>query len=277
MQTCDEALFWYWISERHRIYLNRQAGGPKPWTQDPIFQQYKFVNVFRRLDRTTKWLIENFLEPHKSDDPALLAFNICWFRCFNRWETGQLLGWQTEWDEDLIWEKLVSANFPVFTGAYIIHSEPGESKLGSMIEVADDLSAIRQNIVQLSKDTNSMKDVWRLLQAVRHIGQFMAYQMVLDMMYTPLLENAPDRKTWTCTGPGALRGLRRLDSAATMEDSLAQMQNLQRRSSVELRKITATHVPPLDIHDIEFCLCELDKYCRVKFGEGRPRSTYLGV
>ena len=30
----------------------------------------------------------------------------------------------------------------------------------------------------------------------------------------------------------------------------------------------------LELHDIQFQLCEFDKYERVKHGQGRPRSKY---
>lgn len=278
LQTCDEALFWYFISERHFVYLERAAGRPKPWTADPILQQYKFVNVFRKLDRTTDWLIKNFLTPHLNGNMHELAFNIAWFRMFNRWETGELLGWQTYWDPDEILKKLRSAEFPVFTGAYIIHSEFGIPKDESIVEVCNDLfMLIHKATIYANDSTISAEHTSKMLQKVRHVGPFMAYQMVLDMMYTPLLCNAKDKETWTCTGPGALRGLKRLDPSTTMKDSLQRMLDLQNRSGEKLRDMGATHVPPLNVHDIEFCLCELDKYCRVKFGEGRPRSKYPGV
>jgi 5-hmdU DNA kinase-like protein len=279
LQTCPESLFWYWINERHRIYLRRAEGNPKPWTTDPIFQKYKFVNVFRRLDRTTAWLIENFIEPYHEDidvDLGLLAFNICWFRMFNRWETGAALGWQKDWDEVRA-KHILSKLDTVFTGAYIIHSDPGESKLISILRVCTELyhaSVAGGALETCVEEENSLQAVSEGLQKIPHVGPFMAYQMVLDMMYTPaLLANAVDRNTWTCTGPGAMRGLRRLDPGATMKDSLERMRDLQARSNDHLE----VYMPAMDIHDIEFCLCELDKYCRVKFGEGRPRSTYPGA
>ena len=37
----------------------------------------------------------------------------------------------------------------------------------------------------------------------------------------------------------------------------------------------APWVPPIDLSDIQNCLCEVDKYLRVKQGEGRPRAQYI--
>lgn len=282
LKTCPESLFWYWINERHRIYLKKAEGNPKPWTRDPIFQKYKFVNVFRRLDRTTAWLIENFIDQNDENidiDVGVLAFNICWFRMFSRWETGAALGFQYVWHKKAKERArdILSKMDTVFTGAYIIHSDFGRSKLDSILDVIDDLWVICVDGGALEttiEEDNSLEVVWKGLQQAPHVGPFMAYQMVLDMLYTPtLLANAVDRNTWTCTGPGAMRGLKRLDPEATMRDSLERMRTLQARS----QQNTEVHVPTMDIHDIEFCLCELDKYCRVLYGEGRPRSTYPGV
>ena len=58
--------------ERYNIYLSRVANDPPPWTEDPIFQKYKFCNVFREHDRVTIWLRENWREPY-ADHPLYLA------------------------------------------------------------------------------------------------------------------------------------------------------------------------------------------------------------
>lgn len=270
LATCDESLFWYWITERHRIYTRRSAGEAKPWSLDPIFRKYKFVNVFRRLDRTSAWLIDHFLAPHHSE-PELLAFNICWYRMFNCVETGERLGWQTGWDPAWV-EKRLAGQKKVFTGAYIIHSDPGEPKVRSIARVCEGLWEMREGVVPMALDCG-MRETWQYLQMQKHVGPFMAYQMVLDMMYTCLLEKATDRGTWACVGPGAFRGLRRLRPDLKPSQMLEAMQYLQYRSM----KCLPPGFPPMDIHDIEFCLCELDKYCRVKYEEGRPRSTYPGM
>jgi 5-hmdU DNA kinase-like protein len=273
MNPCSEDLFWYWISERHGIYLAKERGEPKPWSEDAIFQKFKFVNVFRKLDRTTVWLLDHTILPNL-DGVQLLAFNIAWFRMFNRIETGEALGWQVRWDREDMTRRVRAMATPPFTGAYIIHSEPGEPKVESIVEVCDRLYHHIIHPAFLVCRQEGMYSTWWYLQHVRHVGPFMAYQMVLDMMYCPgLLQSAPDRETWACVGPGALRGLRRLYPGMPPKEGLSKMLELREKSRHSLK----SHVPLLDVHDIEFCLCELDKYCRVKFGEGRPRSTYPGL
>ena len=41
------AAFFDWCRERERIRVKRDAGEPAPWTEDPIFRQGRFLNVFR--------------------------------------------------------------------------------------------------------------------------------------------------------------------------------------------------------------------------------------
>ena len=274
MVRCDESTFWYFINERHQVYLNKRQGLPKPWTIDPILQKWKFCNVFRRLDRTTVWFLENFLK--SDDDPAIIAFNCCWFRMFNRIETGKVLGWRQSWDSRQVYDVLSAVKYPVFTGAYIVHSEPGEAKLDSIIQVCAELWRLctdDDSLVALIRESNSMEATWQALQVVRHVGPFLAYEMVCDMRYTKLLRGAVDAMAWANVGPGARRGLMRLGMPAGSKTGIESMKDLLERSPQNLR----SNVPPLEMREIEHVLCEVDKYCRVKFGEGHPRSTYPGV
>jgi len=59
-----------WISEREAIRVRREAGQPKPWTDDPILQEGRFCNIRRENDRVTCWIAQNWREPH-ADDPEL--------------------------------------------------------------------------------------------------------------------------------------------------------------------------------------------------------------
>jgi hypothetical protein len=65
--------FFAYARERHQIYLNREQGQPKPWTEEPVLQQYRFTNVFRELDKTTLWFKDKVREPPSSARWASLA------------------------------------------------------------------------------------------------------------------------------------------------------------------------------------------------------------
>lgn len=282
LHPAPESLFWYWIAERHAIYLRRQAGLPKPWTTDPILQTYKFCNVFRELDKGTVWLRENFLEPNREAPFELLAFNICWYRMFNWIGTGALLGWQTDWNPGVVKMLLAAAQNrgeQIFTGAHIVRSKtnpkggPKIPKIGATVDVCTDLWKLCRAAAPQWQQVNSLEYTFNDLIQVPYVGGFMGYEMVTDMRHTRILENATDIMTWANPGNGARRGLQRLGLPYKKDaEAIMSMQTLLARSRENLPE----EFPELEMRDIEHSLCEADKYCRVKFGEGEPRSKYNG-
>jgi hypothetical protein len=310
--------FWYWINERHSIWVLRNSGAPKPWTDDPILRDYKFTNAYRQLDRGTVWLRENFLEPHRIceccdgkgtylDAPnnvldgspyqvpcgqchgagaeiAALAFNICWYRMFNWWGTGAALGWRTAWDVEevcrILNERLARGE-QVFTGAHIVYSPPGRGKIEAIVDVCADLYHVCYAGGALETLVNdglaTMEGVFNQLTEVHCVGGFMAYEMVCDMRFTKVLENAPDKMTWANTGPGALRGLKRLfGPSVTPKQSLELMRQLLADAPNRLSEVHAQSPWPFELREIEHSLCEFDKYVRTRSGEGQPRGKFNG-
>lgn len=63
--------FFAFCRERERIRILRESGAPGPWSEDPIFQKGRFLNVFREDDRGSKALLR-FAEPLASDLPRLI-------------------------------------------------------------------------------------------------------------------------------------------------------------------------------------------------------------
>lgn len=277
LTPAPESLFWYWIEERHSIYNKRAAGHPKPWTTDPILRDYKFTNVFRQLDRGTAWLTEHFIAPHQYDeDLSLLVGNVCWYRMFNWIGTGELLGWRQRWQPSKVRHVLKKAQNEgkqIFTGAHIIWGEFGMSKIDGVVDCCTRLWERKSYVAKMARFTRSLEKTFNLLAETRGVGGFMGYEIVSDLRHTPLLDTAYDINMWANVGPGAMRGLRRLFPAIRQSEALQTMRDLHAVSRLR----TSGHVPALELRDIEHSLCEFDKYCRVKFGEGRPRSKYPGA
>lgn len=282
----SEDTFWYWITERHSIFLKREAGLSKPWTDDPILQTYRFCNPFRENDKVTRWHRQFFLPHGESATDAELAFNMVWFRMFNRIETAELLGFQFYWEPELV-KMLLRERLkvhPVFTGAYIIRSEFGKPKIDSIVDTLTKVWDARWNLATCIRETNSLQLTTLWLTQFPFIGDFMAYEMVSDMRHTRLLRDAVDIYTWANPGPGAHRGLRRIFGEPRMSKDgqveqylvktvmVERMQELLSRSAEKL----GPDFPKLEMRDIEHSLCEFDKYSRVKLLEGRPRQLYPG-
>ncbi|MCI0561982.1 MAG: hypothetical protein MN733_26135, partial [Nitrososphaera sp.] len=54
------------------------------------------------------------------------------------------------------------------------------------------------------------------------------------------------------------------------EQCLLEMRDLFDRAQTQM----PLFMPELELHDIQFQLCEFDKYERVRLCEGRPKSRY---
>ena len=63
--------FFDFCREREGVRLRRERGDPAPWSDDPIFQRGRFLNVFREDDRGSK-SIQRFLAPLANHLPSLI-------------------------------------------------------------------------------------------------------------------------------------------------------------------------------------------------------------
>lgn len=276
MRPCPETPLWDWVNERHRIYIHRTAGNPKPWTDDPVLRRFKFTNVFRQLDRGTVWLTDHFIAPHWNDQAELIVHNVAWYRAFNWTGTGKRLGWRRSWRPDdikMLLHREQARGKQIFTGAHIVWSEPG-SKIDGIVDMCRQVWLARHHIALTAGYTNSLEQTFNLLTQIRGIGGFLGYEIVTDLRHTRLLDQASDINTWANVGPGAFRGLKRIAPEIRYRDALPAMIRLLEQSRAP--GVLEAHVPPLELRDIEHSLCEFDKFQRAQLGEGRPRSRYPG-
>ena len=63
--------FFNFCKEREKIRLKRESGTAFPWTDDPIFQKGRFLNVFREDDRGSKAILK-FANNLDEDLPTLI-------------------------------------------------------------------------------------------------------------------------------------------------------------------------------------------------------------
>lgn len=147
--------FFEYAREREAIRIRRETEGrPRPWSEDPIFQRYRFCNVYREDDATTRWFRQWVRDPLSEKPEVLLATTL--FRWFNRTTTGDAIFRQigdytenarglvtTAWEqylEDDRTESLRTAitrmcgDGPYVTGAYIIKSPDGMNKLDGVLD-----------------------------------------------------------------------------------------------------------------------------------------------
>lgn len=276
----------YWINERHSIFVNRFVRElPKPWTNDPIFQQYKFTNAFRQLDKGTIVLREMLMR-RQTDDPGLILFNIIWYRLFNWYEHAEHLGFIEKYKTlDSYIQTRFRTHKKIFTGAHMTTGVAYEDKHISYLRACKIAWDRKDSLCSSIIASQTMEIVFNDLLDLYMVGRFIAYELVCDLRFTRLLENATDKLTWANMGPGAQRGLRRLgmphknqaEGLASMRELFIQLPNYFNREVAEHRMGLYIKDPPFELREVEHSLCEFDKYQRVKLGEGRPRGRYNGV
>lgn len=274
MRTRDLLAF---IKEREAIRLKKEAGKPKPWTKDPILQSYSFCNVHREDDRVTRWVAKNWREPNVTDPNLWFAMAVA--RAINWPDTLAELGYPRRWNAvraTTLLEARAARGEKVYTGAYMLRSDSG-SKAGYTCHVVlGGLWGRRKLLAPTPGD--SLYHFFAKLQAQPGWGSFLAAQVVADLKYTPALQDASDWWTFAASGPGSRRGLNRVcdravDTPWKEEEWQYWFGLLGDEISPLLEK---TSIGKLHAQDLQNCLCEFDKYERVRLGEGRPRSLYPG-
>src|SRR5258708_12726050 len=80
-------LYWYFAAERQAILDRRVAGAARPWTHDLILQTFKFCNVYRAVDRVSKYMIREVACSAEPVEPVDRLFQIVAFRTFSKIET----------------------------------------------------------------------------------------------------------------------------------------------------------------------------------------------
>lgn len=271
--------FWYWINERHKIYIKKEAGEPKPWSDDPIFQTWRFCNVFRQLDTQSKYLIDNIIKPAENWDPAVLLFNIYAFRAFNWYPTYEAMGgYQFEWNERAV-GKLLKAHAEknkLTSGAYMIRGRQYMAKYNSILQTLTNIWKNSEFLIEhLTKyGRGSLEEYQKILMWMGFWGwgPFTTYQIVLDLTYSPILRGATDINTWCEFGPGAKRGIKLIYPELKNSEMLQATRGLL----LDSPKFLEPHVPTMTLQDIEFSLCELGKYMRAKAG-GKGKNHYDGI
>lgn len=284
------------MKKRQNIYLKRKDGATPPWTDDPILQMGRFCNVFREQDTVTIWIDENIRKPYAGH--SRLWFMLCIARYIN-WpptlsyliEHGYWPSLSGEFDPELITKglhEIANAREKVYTGAYMIRAESNPnvewyswSKHKYIAEIVlGRLWEDRQNWEELLKNKPRLEEVWEKFQQPRYIGwgPFMAYEVVTDLRHTRYLYEATDIMTWANAGPGAIRGLNRMHSRELSEKPKPEDTNLEMyRIMTHMngsQDLWPKHWNRLEMRDIEHCLCEFDKYERVRLGEGKMRAKY---
>jgi hypothetical protein len=257
------------IEEREEIRVRKESGQPWPWTSNVIFLTYKFCNVCREDDRTTRWIAKNWREPH-ADDPDLWFALVIARRVLNWPWSMQALGYPVPWDSAYftsVTTSLMTSGQKCYDTAYqlLVQGQKGDKAENMIKHILNPLWEHREHIRPRQYD--ELRTFFNRLSAFKYMGLFYTGQVVADLKYAQLT-NALDWDSFAVPGPGSERGLNRVlgkpkECAWTVKGWTEALENL--RPQIRMK---------IHAQDLQNCLCEFDKYERIRLGEGRVRPYH---
>ncbi len=269
--------YWRFAAERQAIFFRRLRGDPAPWTDDPILLRHRFTNAYRAADRVSQYLIREVIYGEgRSMDPGEQLFRVLLFKLFNKIETWQLLEDQLG---DLRWEtfdfarydKLLSSAMrsggKLYSAAYII--PPVKWSGGDGVKHRGHLHLIRTalggKLIDGLGSATSLGEVFALLKQLPSLGDFLAFQLAIDLNYGTVIDFPED--SFVVAGPGARDGIAKcFDNASDYlaEDIIEFMHDRQDREFERLGlDFESLWGRPLQLIDCQNLFCEISKYSRV--------------
>lgn len=277
----NELEFFDFCQERERVRIAKEAGMPRPWTEDQVLQRNYFCNIYREDDKTTRWFAKHVRDKVK-DSPTRAVQAVLAFRWFNKIETGaEIHEWLVgQWDSDAVKQvlgQMITNGRKIFNGAYIISApNAGGSKLDWACRCIDESLANIDAILDACQI--SIQEAWNHLRGHRGLGPFMAYEAVTDLRWTCVLENAPDIMKWANPGPGCIRGASWIKFGNNVTLSRADIGDLVFPLMKRLLTMSLDYdwQRPWEMREVEHALCEYDKWKRGHDGS-KLKRRYAGM
>lgn len=269
--------YWRFAAARQAVYLARVEGRPGPWTHDPILLRHRFTNCYRAADRVSQYLISQV--SHVGDQAwEEVFFRTIVFKLFNRISTWQLLSepfGEVRWDgysfdayNDVL-SRAFQGGQKLYSAAYVMPAP----RLSEVRKHSNHLRLIelmmRSSAAQRIRDAATMKDAFALLRGFPGMGDFLAYQYLIDLNYSAGLDF--DEMEFVVPGPGARDGIRKCFGAASAgieQEIIRYMADQQEEHFARLGlSFPGLWGRRLQLIDCQNLFCEVDKYARVAHPE----------
>lgn len=293
--------FFITMYKRQEIWWRRWLGWPHPWSDDPILNNYRFCNVYRELDRSSQYLIQNVYLKH--NDLTHIVFCILAHRIYNKPETFERIGYPDihKWDCDAWIAKLFKLEKNGFhtlnQEAYKINTYKwgGEPRWYAYTKHILDVFAERINTIVRLVTTGSAEQVVKELRKV--VGSFLTHEYYQDFCDLNTYRFAGttkfDKNTWTSAGPGAKGGLRLIFPSLPEERSTEGIDWLKELASEWLspaklpthfkflswnsdeKRYYVSEFGQVNRHMVEMWLCEYLKYRKVDWKVGKQRQRFI--
>lgn len=270
--------YWRFAARRQKLFLSRLRNAQMHLDfDDPILDTYRFTNAYRASDRVSQYLIRNVIYDEAArPDQRNIFFRTILFKLFNKIETWEALHQAVgeidvaHFDYDrfaAVLDRLKASGQTIYSAAYIMPS--GGSSFGSKIKHHNHLRLIElmleERIPERIAQSPTMADAFELMRALPTLGDFLAYQLVTDLNYSPLTNFS--EAEFVMPGPGALDGISKcvvddggLSPAGIIRYVCDHQEDEFAHFGIEFRNLWGR---PLQLIDCQNLFCEISKYARV--------------
>ena len=265
--------YWRFAAERQAIFFRRLTGAMS-LTKDSILAQFKFTNAYRASDRVSQFLIK-YVQYQGDQSPKHLFFRTLLFKFFNRIETWKLLenelgevsldGYTFKRFND-VFDRAMQRGERLYSAAYIM---PAALAFGGPRKHATHLRLLEHMIDSEVPDrlveAKTLAEAFKILRAVPMLGDFLAFQYLIDLNYTTMLRF--DEMDFVVPGPGARDGIRKcfVPGSKYTETDIIRIVADHQEAEFEARSISFQSLWGRRLHliDCQNLFCEVDKYARV--------------
>lgn len=283
--------YWKFAVLRQETFFDRINGGEFPWTKDPVISKYKFTNAYRAADRVSQYLIRNVIyNDELPSEPKEILFRILLFKLFNKIETWELLtselGNLTYEDfnfkrYDKILSKALIEKKTIYSAAYIMPS--CKSRFGHIRKHSNHLKLIEyileKNTVERLMEAKKMQEAFELIKSFPGLGDFLAYQLLIDINYSTILNFSESE--FVVPGPGAKGGISKCFSDTAGLNNVEIIKLMTDRQEKEFERLGLSFKTlwgrKLQLIDCQNLFCETDKYARVMHPEIKGISDRIRI
>ena len=273
-----EAYTYYWkfAVARQNIFFNRvENQNEQYFTDDPIFQKYKFTNAYRASDRVSQYLIKNVIYKQNNYTNDDLLFRILLFKLFNKIETWQYLEsklndiryetFSYDLYNNLLSDYMNNGNI-VYSNAYMM---PSTLKFKQKRKHSNHLLLLEfmmnDNCTNKVLSTKSLEDLYNLLLSYPSFGKFLAFQYAIDINYSELTDFSEN--DFVVAGPGALDGISKCFSNYKDYSPESIIKYVTEKQDEEFQKFNLNFKSlwgrKLHLIDCQNLFCEVSKYTRI--------------
>lgn len=269
--------YWRFACKRQDAFMRRVGGEAPPWSDDPVISAHRFTNAYRASDRVSQYLIRH-VQYEGDQSIAELFFRTIVFKLFNRIETWEHLvaalgelrakGFSRPRAEAAL-DRLMAGGETVYSAAYIMPSPAfgAARKHANHLHLVDHM--MRDGAPKKVATAKTLESVFALLRGYPSLGDFLAFQLTIDLNYSSLTDFS--EMDFVVAGPGARDGIRKCFAdvgGLTDADVIRAVADMAEaefdRLGLRFRDLWGRRLQLIDCQNL---FCEVDKYARVMHPE----------